>query len=213
MAIDPRRRQKQLARKAAKRKAVLQKRAKAAGGQAALLRQIALAPIYECLVPRQLFEIGIGDVILSRRLADGSLMVSIFLVDVFCLGVKSALVAVTSPADYREKVSAMSANEVLEPVAPEYLRRLVEEAVEYAGGLGIPPHPDYREAAALFGNIDATACDETFEFGYQGKPMFVNGPHDSPAFCNRVLQTLRERLGDDGFHFMLGGPEDGTACY
>jgi hypothetical protein len=51
--------------------------------------QIALAgnaPIYECLVPANLFERGIGNLIFSRSLPDGRMALATFLLDVFCLG-------------------------------------------------------------------------------------------------------------------------------
>src|SRR5215472_8450879 len=95
MALDARKRQQKLARKAAKRKAVLatKKSAWSVGGVVPHARHaapVATTPIHECLVPDSLFDIGIGNVIVSRRMPNGLIGAAFFLVDVFCLSIKDA---------------------------------------------------------------------------------------------------------------------------
>ena len=68
MALDARKRQQKLAKKAAKRKAVLatKKPVWSVGGLVPHGRQtmpVASAPIHECLIPESLFDIGIGNVV------------------------------------------------------------------------------------------------------------------------------------------------------
>jgi hypothetical protein len=71
VVVDPRKRQKQLARKAAKRKAV-QSAKKDSHGTGVIwssARQLVVAegsPIHECLMPERIFEVGIGNVTVSR---------------------------------------------------------------------------------------------------------------------------------------------------
>src|SRR5262245_23564829 len=48
------------------------------------------APLHGCLVPAGLFESGIGTVVVSRKLTDGRIVAAVFLLDVWCLGVKDA---------------------------------------------------------------------------------------------------------------------------
>ncbi len=36
-------------------------------------------------------------------------------------------------------------------------------------------------------------------FGHEGKPMYVQGPHDDAA---HIIRTLRRRVGDDNFHYI-----------
>ena len=49
----------------------------------------------------------------------------------------------------------------------------------------------------------ASASTETFEFGKDGKPLFVAGPHDSPERCHQILMTLEESCGINGFHYLI----------
>lgn len=85
MAIDQKRRQKKLAKKAAKRKMVLAEKRKGGGFSVTkdqALWAASISPIHECLVPRGIFNMGLGDVVISRKMLDGNIAASVFLVDV-----------------------------------------------------------------------------------------------------------------------------------
>jgi tetratricopeptide (TPR) repeat protein len=203
MTLDEKRRQKKLAKRAAKRKvqrAGKQLKSSAASGHSPA--QAARFPIYACLVPDNLFELGLGNVVLSRSLPSGDLAVAGFLLDVYCLGVKNAFYLVSSPEDYALNMSRYGEDVRYERVHQSCLRKLVEGAVEYARELGFTPHPDYARAAKLFGDIEAAACPERYIYGKDGKPLYVSGPYETPAQSCRILDTLAQRLGSEGFHFM-----------
>jgi hypothetical protein len=203
MATDPKRRQKALAKKAAKRKAKrATARAASSGGSNGIVRPSRF-PIHECLVPVDLFERGIGNVLVSRQLPDGEVAYGGFLVDPWCLGVKNALLRAGSEARYEDLVEHLLVEESLEEVEPAYAKKLILDATAYARDLGFAPHPNYREAARMLEGIDAAACREAFSFGHEGKPNFISGPNDTPARCRQILDTLRTRLGPEGFHFTV----------
>lgn len=212
MAIDERRRQKKLAKKAAERKVRQAERKSLSTGSSATLA--ARFPIGDCLTPTNLFEEGIGTVVLTRSLPSGEIAVAGFLVDSYCLGVKNALYRVLSPTEYDYYRQQIEAQTPLERVHPSCLRKLVEGAVQYARDLGFPPHSDYARAAQLFGDIDAAACPVRYTYGKDGRPFYVNGPYESAAQSRKILDTLARRLGPDGFHYMtaLGGPEPFAAA-
>jgi hypothetical protein len=204
MTIDPRRRARQLAKKAAKRKAQLAK--KGPGSVAKAL--IGGWPIHESYMPSNLFELRIGDVLVSRRMGN-QIAVGVFLLDTGCLGVKNAFLRVSSPGDYQSLVDRFRGGEHLVPVEPEYARKLVEDAAEYAAKLGFMPHKDYRKAKQIFGAIDTALCYARFQFGKDGKPFYCSGPSDSPARRQEILDILTRRCGPGGFHFMVGIGDSG----
>lgn len=213
MASDPKKRQQQLAKKAAKRKRVQSARksseAKGAVAAASKLALTTAFPIHQCLVPERLFERGIGNVFLSRKMPDGNIAVAIFLVDPWCLGVKNALLKLMSRSDYLHNVNRISEEEALTETSPECVRKLVESAEAYAADIGFGPHSDYRWVKKIFGNIDAGACTMEFTFGHHGKPEFCSGPYDTPERCKHIMDTLLERFGPDGFHFTVAmGPDE-----
>jgi len=82
------------ARKAQRRKQIVaQKRRTEAldAGLPARVLRAAEAPIQHCWLSADLFELGIGTVILARGVTRHHLAVGIFLLDVFCLGIKDAM--------------------------------------------------------------------------------------------------------------------------
>jgi hypothetical protein len=79
----------------------------------------------------------------------------------------------------------------------------VEGAVAYAEDLGFAPNPDYRIAHQIFGNIDKTECECKFEFGFNGKPVYISGPKETPGDIERILKQLERRCGPGGFEFAI----------
>jgi len=208
MATDPRKRQKQLARKAAKRKAAVASRKHTEGyaGAVSGARHMSVAvqaPLHECLMGRELFETGMGTVIVSRAMPSGRIGAAFFLLDVFCLGVKNAYFVAELRAEYHLRLEHVAYHERLTPIAPDYARKLVEGAEAYARDLGFPPHPEYQLARQIFADIDATTCRTQFTFGKDGKPFYVVGPHDTPQRMRRIVETLTQRCGPDGFHYLV----------
>jgi hypothetical protein len=160
MNIDPRRRARQLAKKAARRKAQLAKK-KGPGSVAKAL--IGSWPIHESYMQSNLFETGIGNVLVSRRMGD-QIAVGVFLLDTGCLGVKDAFLTVSSLGDYQSLVDRFQGGENLVFVESEYARKFIEDAAEYAAKLGVDPHKDYRKAKVILGAIDSRLCDARFQF-------------------------------------------------
>ena len=153
----------------------------------------------------ELFKNGFGQVVVARFKLSGDAEVGVFLVDVFCLGIKDAYFVKVSNSEYDTKILARmaEAGEGKESLSPACARKLVEGAVQYAQGLGLAPHPDYKKACRVFGGIRSQECDRAFTYGQHGKPLFVQSPNDSPAFVHHVMTTLTRRLGTDGFHYIL----------
>ncbi len=208
MAIDQRKRQRKLERKAAKRREAVRKRSVAQGYIASLPRRLQIeaaaeCPIHHCLVGADIFRRGMGTVVFSRRLANGRIAAAFFLVDTFCLGVKDAFLVFMPKSEFEIKTLEMDRTAAWSSKTPAFARKLVEDAVAYASALGLSPHPDYDVSKTLFGNTDVSECREVFVFGQNGKPHFIAGPNDSPAKCQRIMDTLHDRVGPDGFHYTV----------
>ncbi|MEO8499099.1 MAG: hypothetical protein ABI614_28880 [Planctomycetota bacterium] len=206
MATQEQRRQKQLARKKAKRKSVHKDLARLKqGGMAGEFARLANAPVLDCLVADSIEEQGIGMVLLSRELRNGQVAFANYLIDAYCLGVKNVHAEIRSKASYRDDIrNALLQRGSFQAVSPGHLRKLVESAAEYARDLGFPPHKDYRIGKELLGNIDASDCDAVFEFGRDGKPCFISGPYDTPERSQQIVSILTERCGVNNFHFTIG---------
>jgi hypothetical protein len=195
--------------KAARRKKVLAERRKV-GGEAPLSkadrmrRAAATAPIDACLSNTELFDSGIGHVILTRKSADGSVSAAVFLLDAFAVGVKDVLIHQGGTTETEQMIEEVEEIEALAPVDPAYARKLVRDLVAWSRSIGLPPHPDYATAELLFGNVSADACTETFTFGKDGRPIYIPGT-DTPAQIRQRSNALERTLGADGFDIVLAG--------
>ncbi len=201
MGKDEARRQKSLAKKKARRE---QKRTHLARlsspDPTTSLVECADWPIIACMIPENLWQDGIGQLLIARRMPDGRVALVILLVDTYCLGVKNALCKLLGPAHFQEHVTGLKRNTgAYRDVAPEYLAKLVYDAVAYARAIGFEPHPDYRVASLLLAGIDASRCLENFQFGKDGKPFYVRGPYESLGRA----QAIGERVSAAGGHFVV----------
>jgi hypothetical protein len=210
MATDPRKRQKKLERRTAKRKDKKHQFVKKQEvGLAERLTTAAKHPVLDSRVSEDFWDKGIGQVMLSRQLPDGSVAVGVFLVDRYCLGVKDAFANIVGAFTYESKfVREMGTRFSWRDVSPATVRKLVDEAIAYAAGFGISPHPDYHKVKPILNGIDASESTETFEWGQGGKPFFVAGPHDTPERCRQIMALLTHSRGPDGFHYIMPGFED-----
>jgi hypothetical protein len=209
LAQDPRRRQKRSARKAARRKAKASRPAHLYKVGDTLftpdeVERAYRAPLYEGWVPEHLFDLGMGNVVISRKLPTGEVAAGVFLLDTGSLGVKDAFFTIRSEAVYRSLLQKIERWGKLVLTEPPCVRKLIESAVHYARGLGFEPHEDYRKAKKIFVQIDSSECPRDFDYGRNGKPFYVPGPKDTLAFQRRVFRTLVRTCGRGNFDFVTG---------
>jgi hypothetical protein len=214
MAADPKKRQKKLERRAAKRKEKRHTLVRAeSGGLPERLRAATACPVLHCWISDTLKDEGLGWVLLSREFPNGQVAVSSFLVDRFCLGVKDCFADVMHRTSYDSNyLRKVQSDMPVRNASPAEARKLLEEAVAYARDIGLTPHPDHAKAMLLFGDVNAADSSATFEFGKDGKPFFVAGPHDTPERCRQILAILTNNLGQDGFEYMIPFSEQGPGA-
>jgi hypothetical protein len=153
---------------------------------------------------------GMASVHLSREMPGGQVAVANFLVDRYCLGIKDVWAEVLHRTSYEQKyVREMETEIPPRRMPPADARKLIEEAAEYARGIGFSPPADFHKALLLFGDISAADSTAEFTFGKDGKPFFIAGPNDGPARCREIISVLMNHCGPDGFDYVLplGGDE------
>jgi hypothetical protein len=205
MAIDQRRRQKKLekrnARQKAAKKALAQRKPDDVSHR---FLHAGDAPILHCCWHH---ESGIGRVVVSRLFANGHVAFVVFLVDLYCLGVKDVHMGYSQRGAYENSIyDPMRRDFSIEALAPQCARKLIEEVVAFAHAYGFEPHPDYRTARLIFGDIHAAECECTYEFGMKGEPLYIPGPYDSPARVARIMSTLNNNTRRDKANFLIPAP-------
>lgn len=210
MALSSKALQQKRAKKAAKRKETRKSGGSAqTGGAGREWLAAASAPVADVYTPEGLFETGMGSVWFSRRLEDGRYALAVFLLDVYCLGVKSTMHAILEEDKYLMHIENFLnvSEETFVPSEPATVRKLVESTILYARRLGFEPHADYKITKIIFGDVDAAASDAHFSFGRDGNPCYIPGPGDTPAEQRRVAKQL-EKLGNDPYALLALGTDD-----
>ncbi|MBI3886759.1 MAG: UPF0149 family protein [Opitutae bacterium] len=157
---------------------------------------------YEAAVEKGWEEMGLAHVLISRFREDGSADFAMFLVDVFCLGVKDAVFETNlTAAELRTYVEQRLPEDYTERLHPACAKKLIEGALAYAESLGFAPHRDYRNARKILSGLDASVCPRDFTYGRDGRPCYVRGSEDTEERVNRVCTVLAARCGADGYDY------------
>lgn len=169
-----------------------------------LLRSSGDWPLHECLLTEEWQEEGaIVQILVARRSPAGQIATGTFLVDLGCLGVKSAFASLfNNRREYEQKLRARvtSRQEMIEADL-NLAAKIIREAIAYAKDLGFKPDPDYRDAILVLGDADPDACDVPIPLGGpEAKPLFIAGPYDD---VDRIMAQLTRKLGPGGFHYLV----------
>jgi len=207
MASDIARRR---AAKSARRKKLLNSRRAAAMpvSLADKIRRLAPCPLDRCLIQPEMFETGMGTVVLARRTETGQIAMAAFLVDAFSLGIKDLVFHVLERSEFETYIAMGHEASPFQAVDPSYARKLLRDAAAYAASLGLRPYRGFWAIEQLFGDVRDEDCAEEFSFGRNGKPAYMVGPTETTAQVMRRLERLTERLGPDGFSWMIPISED-----
>lgn len=153
-------------------------------------------PIVETLVSASVWDSGIGYGIITRRMTSTKLALGNFLIDRYCLGVKNCFWKICTDDEHRKICEQIRNSGALDAVSPEFLSKLVHCAADYAQSIGFPPHDDFRYVRLLLDGIDPSLCDETFEFGKDGKPLYIAGPYDTPERARLIAARVQLAGGE-----------------
>lgn len=156
-------------------------------------------PIRHCLITKTLFDDGMGTLVLARGPAPHDIAMGAFLLDPFCLGIKDVTFQRMTGSDFEMYLDVTNMASPLEPVEPSYARKLLHELAAWARSIGFSPPADFSIVERSFGDVKADACDATFKFGCDGKPLYVPGPTESLSLIRNRVEQLRRRLGEGGF--------------
>jgi hypothetical protein len=141
-------------------------------------------------------DAGLVAVLVAREHKYDKVAVCGWLVDVYCMGVRDvlgprAVAGRELPAFVERYFDGFPGAAAEAPI--ELARHLVWGAVEYARGLGFEPAPDFEPSTDHLGALEGKS---DITFGRDGRPTFVQRPHDDAA---SVLSTLEASVGKDGF--------------
>jgi hypothetical protein len=169
-----------------------------------------LLPVAQCLVDVNFAKVllgnetsemsGLGLVMVTRSKGYNRFVVTSYLIDYWCLGVKDAMPPRNcNDSQYKNLVeNAYSQFLGYEEISLEQAQALVWGAIAYAKTLGFEPHRDFEQSKA---NLGESTSEIGLKFGRNGEPCYVEGPYDNTT---KIINTLRNSVGNGNFDFLQG---------
>lgn len=210
MAINQKRRQKKLMKKRQKDKTRKKKQAASAPFTLLSAKKKILAarnlPVYECLVDPSWKERGMAQIIISRQQPDGDLVFGVYLVDIFCLGLKNTFCnADFSMWKYKTELrERFYGNEGPVDCPLSLAHNIIYGAIEFAAQFGFKPNKDFKLSQYVLEDKNSVEPCDDVEFGKDGQPFYITGPEDN---VDRILKQLELTAGSENFDFMVN-PND-----
>jgi hypothetical protein len=205
MPIDPKKRERKIMKRRRKDKAAAQRKTRLPGGASpgSLVRRAREFPIMECRISAdwQRGEMGLVQIIVARRHPDGGVVFGVYLVDMYCLGLKDTFCnAGFSLAQYqRDIVARVSATTHLEKCKPELAHQVIYQAIDYAARYGFKPHKDFKMSQHILEKRGALPETHILTFGKNGKPLFVQGPDDN---ARAIIAKLEKTAGPGNYDYV-----------
>jgi hypothetical protein len=154
-------------------------------------------PIDSCLINKHWEHHGLATIIVKRRHPKGTITGGIFIVDIFCMGVKDCLyIFNVQEEDFQEKIYHIAGNDYYEE-SYDYLHNIIFNSIEFAQSFDIAPHKDFNLCQYILEEEDSIAFIETPLGDETGKPLFLT-TYEYPQ--NKVvINKLMHHFGEGGF--------------
>jgi len=163
-------------------------------------------PLYGCWIMEGWQDAGITPVIVAREQEPGKIMFGVYMVDLYCLGIKDVFTRTDYSLNRFERELPKLCSGAPQQCSVELAYEVIYGGLEYAEKLGFQPHPDYHKQMAdlMLDPPDAHPRVDHVAFGKDGKPLYVSGPYDDEQKINFVMKTLTRTCGTGNFDYLVG---------
>ena len=161
-------------------------------------------PVEACYISKDIENVGEGTVIVVRRHPNEKFTLAIFLLDIFCLGVKDTFYRLRlDEFEYEEFFDKYTSMEVKEITYNE-AHNWIYGAIAFAEEAGIAPHKDFNVTQYMLEEDTEDIPLIEYNYGKDGKHFLVAM---SQLELSRYIPILKKNLGDD-FDYVLQDDED-----
>ena len=159
-------------------------------------------PIGECLINDGWQDCGMATIVISRKHSNGHLTYGLYLVDLYCLGVKDTMYQFNVPGyEYEEHVGELKEKENLIICDYPLAHNVIFGALEFADEFGFSPHKDFGKVTEYLLEEDDERVElMDIEFGLNGKPAVVTEIGKEP---NPIIRKLEETVGPGNFEYIF----------
>lgn len=149
-----------------------------------LIKKSVEYPVYQCVVNEGWQEQGLANIFILRQMPNLKFICGVYLVDVFCLGVKDTFCNANIPYAGIQTMLAQ-AGMPLVPIDYEDARSIIFGGIQFASKHGFSPNQDWKDSKHIV--EPEKPFNDKFEFGSSGKPVYIQGPDDDPVAITSKL--------------------------
>jgi tetratricopeptide (TPR) repeat protein len=163
-------------------------------------------PVAGCWITEDWQDHGICNIIVARGHNNGNITAGLYLVDLYCLGVKDAGYHFNLPPSEFEYLKDHAGG----VEACEYIlaHNIIYGAIAFAEDYGFKPHKDFAVAQFVLEEDDDNVELMEIEFGFEGEPYYFRGPNDDEAKVNQIRNTLMRTAGEGNFTIVEEADDD-----
>ena len=160
--------------------------------------------IHECWINQNWKDLGQAEIILVRRHSNGNFTVGLFLVDLYCLGIRDAGFNFNIlPTELEEFMDTYQEHIDLEEIDYVLAHNILFSALEFAEEYGFKPCKDFTSTMQYFleEHTDDIELME-IECGKNGKPLFISSPAMSRTEVANILAHLEKTVGEGNYYYV-----------
>lgn len=159
-----------------------------------------------CFITKDWETTGICTIFITREHNTGNVTFGIYLVDLYCLGLKDT--GYQFNAEYDQFVHSKITLGDFERCEYELAHNIIFGAIAYAEDYGFKPHKDFAVSQFILEENDEQVPLMEIEFGLEGIPCYVQGPFDEQATIDRNIATLKRTAGEGNFKVVIADEDD-----
>lgn len=167
-------------------------------------------PIHECMVNNNWNEHGMATVMVTRKHTNGNFTSAIFLVDIFCLGVKDTTFQFNmQPDEYEDYVNHFINRGDCQTIDYVLAHNIVYAGLAFAEEFEFKPHRDFTSTTRFMLDEDTDDIELIdIECGKEGKPCYVITPGDTDQKVDRIIDQLERTAGENNFFLIDASSEE-----
>ncbi len=166
------------------------------------IREARSYPLVGCWVQQGWDKGGLAVVVVARRQPDGRLVFGNYLVDRFCLGLKNTFCRAGLPAARFEEdlLPGIISGGPPVGISADLAHEIIYGGIEFAARYGFRPHRDFALCQYVLDPPEAHPRTGAVEFGRNGRPLYIAGPHDDAA---AIVRQLERTAGPGNYDYVV----------
>ena len=151
-----------------------------------------------CYISEAMKECGEGHVIVTRRHTGGRVSLAMYLVDIYCLGVKDSFFRLRLEEDELEEM--LDRGPILRECSYEEAHNWVYGAIAWAEEAGIAPDKSFAITKYMLEEDTDDVPLIEYEFGYNGKHLLMA---NNNLELSKYLPLMNKNLGEGNYAFTI----------